>query len=159
MTLKAERRGIRHAAFFAATTTVFALSSGMAVPALANGESPPIAYQLHCMGCHMPDGTGAKIGRIPAIPGITGHFLKHPKGRAYLVNVPGVVNAALPDGETAGVLNYILDRFGKSDMPADAKPFTAEEVHELRKAQINDISALRQEISSDLAKQGIDLHY
>lgn len=158
MTLEAERRGIRCAAFFAAAATACALMLG-AAPALANGESPPIAYILHCMGCHMSDGTGAKIGRIPAIPGITGHILKHPKGRVYLVNVPGVVNAALPDAETAGVLNYVLEHFGKSEMPVGAKPFTAEEVHELRKAQINDISALRQEISADLAKQGIDLHY
>lgn len=127
--------------------------------ALASVQNPHISYMLHCMGCHLDDGTGSKIGLIPSIPGIAGHFLKHPKGRIYLVNVPGVVNAALPDDETAAVLNYILDVWAKPDMPPDAKPFTGEEVHELRKIKIDDITLLRKEISADLAKQGIDLHY
>ena len=129
------------------------------IAARASVKDPHISYMLHCMGCHMEDGTGAKIGRVPPIPGITGHFLKHPKGRMYLVNVPGVVNAALPDDETAAVLNYVLDVWAKPDMPPDAKPFTGEEVHELRKIKIDDITLLRKEISADLAKQGIDLHY
>lgn len=123
----------------------------------AAGESPAKAYVLHCVGCHMEDGMGAKIGRIPPIPGITGHFLKHARGREYLLHVPGVVNAGLPDDETAAVLNYVLERWAKPDMPADFKPFTAEEVRELRKTKIDDITVLRQQIKDDLAKQGIFL--
>lgn len=126
-------------------------------PAYAVGESPAKAYVLHCVGCHMYDGMGSTIGHIPQLPGIAGHFLKHPKGRIYLTHVPGVVNAGLPDDETAAVLNYVLETWAKAEMPADAKPFTGEEVGQLRKIKVDDITVLRKEIQTDLAKQGIIL--
>lgn len=127
--------------------------------AVAAGESPALAYRLHCNGCHMEDGSGAKAGRIPPIPGIAGHFLKHEKGRLYLVSVPGVVNSGLPDGETAQVLNYILEVFGANEAPVNWQRFTGDEVRRLRTIKVDDITALRNEIATDLAKQGIDLQY
>jgi mono/diheme cytochrome c family protein len=149
----------QHAAVRAFQSIAFAaaLHIVLAPPADAAGESPAKAYILHCVGCHMEDGMGAKIGQVPQIPGITGHFLKHPRGREYLLHVPGVVNAGLPDDETAAVLNYVLERWAKPDMPHDAKPFTGKEVHELRKIKIDDITVLRRQIKDDLAKQGIIL--
>ena len=125
----------------------------------AVGESPALAYKLHCMGCHLDDGTGSKLGGIPSIPGLAGHFLKHEKGRLYLVNVPGVVNAGLPDKETAAILNYILKTWASNDMPPDSPPFTEAEVHALRQVKVDDITLLRREISADLLKRGVDLHY
>jgi hypothetical protein len=127
--------------------------------ARAIGESPAIAYQLHCVGCHMVDGAGAKSGGIPPLPGIAGHFLKHEKGRLYLIHVPGVVNAGLPDAETAELLNYVLDIWGVNDTPKNWKRFTGEEVTLLRKTPVDDIAALRAEIAADLATQGIDLSF
>jgi|CXWK01.1.fsa_nt_gi mono/diheme cytochrome c family protein len=147
-------RAVKAALSVAAASATIALHADLAGAA---GETPAKAYILHCVGCHMEDGMGAEIGQVPPIPGITGHFLKHPRGREYLIHVPGVVNAGLPDDETAAVLNYVLERWAKPDMPADAKPFTAEEVHELRKTKIDDITVLRQQIKDDLAKEGITL--
>jgi hypothetical protein len=150
--------GGRSTATYGAGFFVAVLAALSAVtPAAAIGESPAKAYVLHCTGCHMKDGMGAKIGRVPAVPGITGHILKHPKGRIYLTHVPGVVNAGLPDNETAAVLNYMLQTYAKAEMPPDAKPFTGQEIQELRKIKVDDITLLRMEIKADLAKQGIEL--
>lgn len=127
--------------------------------ARAAGESPPLAYQLHCTGCHLQDGSGSKFARIPPLPGIAGHLLKHEKGRVYLVNVPGVVNAGLPDDETAGLLNYVLATWGANELPKDFQPFTGEEVRKLRQVKVHDITLLRSEIAADLARDGIDIAY
>lgn len=127
--------------------------------ARAAGDSPAIAYKLHCMGCHLDDGTGSTMGLIPPIPGIAGHLLKHEKGRLYLVNVPGVVNSALPASETAALLNYVLVTWSANDLPGNFAPFTGDEVENLRSIQVHDISLLRKEIMADLAKKGIDIRY
>lgn len=127
--------------------------------ARAAGNSPAIAYKLHCMGCHLDDGTGSAMGLIPPIPGIAGHLLKHEKGRLYLVNVPGVANSGLPSAETAALLNYVLMTWSSKDIPKDFVPFTGEEVDDLRRTQVQDISLLRKEIMAGLATQGIDIHY
>lgn len=122
-------------------------------------ESPRIAYKLHCSGCHLLDGTGSKLGGIPPIPGVAGHFLRHEKGRLYLVHVPGLANSGLGAKESADLLNYIMDTWGRNDRPADASPFTEREVTELRAQRVNDIMMLRKEIEADLRKQGVDLAY
>ncbi|MGJ4995565.1 hypothetical protein ACQR0Z_14160 [Bradyrhizobium sp. HKCCYLS3077] len=71
-------------------------------------ESTEYLYRLHCSGCHGLDGEGSSVDRIPPFPGIVGHFAGSEQGRLYRANVPGVVNAALPDSETADLLNYVL---------------------------------------------------
>lgn len=133
--------------------------AALAGDCLAKGESATIAYQLHCVGCHMVDGSGAKSGGIPPLPGIVGHILKHQKGRLYLIHVPGVVNAGLPDDETANLLNYVLEVWGAKEAPANWQRFTGEEVTQLRAKSVDDIAALRAEIAADLAKQGIDISF
>ncbi len=137
-----------------------ALAVAAALPASATGESAAIAYKLHCTGCHLDSGAGnPEVGRIPPFPGLAGHFLKHPKGRLFLSKVPGMVNAGLPADETAAVLNYVLEHYGAKDTPEHWEPFTKEEVERNWSTKVDDISALRGEISADLAKQGIDLRY
>lgn len=123
--------------------------------ALANGESPSVAYRLHCQGCHFEDGMGTKEGGVPPLPGVAGHFLKHDMGRLYLIHVPGVTNAGLPDDETAALLNYVLTKWGAKELPANFVPFTGEEVHSLRQQPLDDITKLRRNILSDLEKRGI----
>ena len=78
----------------------------------ANTESiagPRLDYVLHCMGCHLEDGSGAP-GRIPTLAGV-GRFLGVPDGRAYLVRVPGSAHAPLDDAALAALLNWMLVRF------------------------------------------------
>jgi hypothetical protein len=140
----------------AAVLTLALVGTG---PCSAGGESPPLAYRLHCSGCHLEDGLGSTVGQIPPIPGLAGHFLKHEKGRLYLAHVPGVVNSGLPPGELASLLNYVLETWGANDLPPKWDKFTGAEIAELSKVTVHDISLLRKEIAADLAKQGIDLKY
>lgn len=129
-------------------------------PAMAGSDPPSITYHLHCQGCHMEDGMGAvEIGRVPPLPGLAGHFLKHPKGRLYLCKVPGVVNAGLSPEITAEVLNYVLERYGAKELPAGWQPITGAEVERNWNTKVDDFTKLRAEIAADLAKDGIDLRY
>jgi mono/diheme cytochrome c family protein len=122
-------------------------------------ESVAYLYRLHCSGCHGQDGTGSKIGRIPPLAGILGHFATSPEGRLYLVRVPGVANAGLPDAETADVLNYVLQSWGRGDLTAPMEDFSADEVKHLRSIHLDDIAALRKKLAAELARHGISTDY
>ncbi|MEX2489438.1 MAG: hypothetical protein WD356_07935, partial [Pseudomonadales bacterium] len=67
-------------------------------------------YQMHCQGCHTPDGTGA--GSVPRMKGEIGVFLDSQEGREFLVRVPGSATSALDDERLAAVLNWIITEFG-----------------------------------------------
>ncbi|MEJ1158329.1 hypothetical protein [Prosthecomicrobium sp. N25] len=138
---------------------VAALLAGLApgLPAAAGEDPPRTLFLLHCSGCHLPDGTGSKIGGIPPFPNTVGKHLRHPDGRRYLANVPGVINSGLGDADTARLLNWILDTWGAADRPPGAPPFTAEEIGRLRGKTVDDIFALRTRISADLRRKGIDV--
>ena len=134
---------------------VFALAVAEAAVA---GEGVEYLYRLHCSGCHGADGTGSKVGRIPPFPGMVGHFADNPKGRLYLVHVPGIANAALPDAETANILNYVLHTWGGAGAGAK-QDFSAEEVHSLRAVHVDDVAAFRHQLAVELAKQGVLMSY
>jgi mono/diheme cytochrome c family protein len=141
------------------TTTVLLATCALVVAdAAAAGESVKYLYRLHCSGCHGVDGTGSKVGRIPPFPGTVGHFAASPSGRLYLVHVPGVANAALPDTETADLLNYVLHTWGESS-PASRPEFSASEVHSLRAVHVDDIAALRRKLAVELARAGVQMDY
>lgn len=123
------------------------------------GESIDYLYRLHCSGCHGVDGAGSKVGRIPPFPGLVGHFAGSAEGRLYLVHVPGIAGAALPDAETAELLNYVLQRWGNHELAGRARDFTAEEVHGLRGTRVDDIAAVRQKLAVELAKRRISIGY
>jgi hypothetical protein len=127
--------------------------------AVIAGESTDYLYRLHCLGCHGVDGTGSKVGRIPPFPGIVGHFAGNRAGRLYLVHVPGVANAALPDAETADLLNYVLHTWGATDLPKDAPDFSSQEVRQLRAIHVDDVAVLRRKLAVEFAKRGISMDY
>lgn len=116
-------------------------------------------YRLHCSGCHGTEGAGSAVGRIPPFVGIVGHFAATPEGRLYLVRVPGVANAALPDADTARLLNYVLRNWGHPEMPTGAPDFTTEEVRRLRAVHVDDIARLRGKLAAELAKRGVSTDY
>jgi mono/diheme cytochrome c family protein len=136
------------------TTVVVATTSGASA-----GENVAFLFRLHCSGCHGANGEGSKQGRIPAFPGLVGHFAASSEGRLYLVHVPGMANAALPDAETADLLNYVLHKWVGREEPADAKDFTSDEVRSLREVHVDDVAALRQKLGAALAKRGITSDY
>jgi mono/diheme cytochrome c family protein len=145
----------------AALALVLAVAGGLAAravdPAQAGQDTPATLFMLHCSGCHLPDGSGSAIGRIPPFPNIVGKHLHHRDGRLYLANVPGVINSGLSDEDTARLLNWVLDTWGAKDRPKDAAPFTTEEIGRLRGKTVDDIFVLRNRISGELRRRGIDV--
>jgi hypothetical protein len=88
-------------------------------------------WTLNCQGCHRPDG-GGSAGTAPALAGSVGRFLSVPNGRNCLVRVPGVATSALPNGDLAELLNWMLWKFDKDHVPVNFQPFTETEVGRLR---------------------------
>lgn len=89
-------------------------------------------YLTYCGGCHGIDGR-APHTFVPDLSDRVGRFLCSPEGRAYVVRVPGVSMSMIrSDADLADVLNLVMTRMAGKSLPADARPFTAKEVHALR---------------------------
>jgi len=126
-------------------------------PALAAGtfeEQGHLDYVLHCSGCHKPDGLGVASGGIPPVTGQVGYFLALPEGRAFLMQVSGLLNAGLSDARAAGVTNWMIRRYAGASMPKDFVPYTAEEARRYRLARPADIMAARRAIAAKLVAAG-----
>jgi hypothetical protein len=85
------------------------------------------------------------------LAGSAGRFLRVPGGREYLARVPGVAQAPLDDAQTAAVLNWVLQRFSRAELPADFTPYTADEVHRLRQTPLEDVEKERAKLLAALA--------
>jgi hypothetical protein len=109
-------------------------SSAAADEQLPGVDNPQRAWQhwtLNCQGCHRPDGTGSD-GTAPSLAGTVSKFLKVPGGREYLGRVPGVATSPLSNADLSEVMNWMLWRFDKEHLPSDFRPFTANEIGQLR---------------------------
>ncbi|MFO1116135.1 MAG: cytochrome c [Beijerinckiaceae bacterium] len=122
----------------------------------ARADSAANLYLLHCAGCHLTDGSGSKIGRVPPFPGMLGPIAGAKDGRAYVVLVPGVANTDLSDADAAAVLNYALAQWGGD---ATFKPYTADEVRAIRTRQVDDIADMRRRIAAELKPRGVSIDY
>jgi len=111
----------------------------------ARAGSPALDYALNCQGCHRAEGTGTP-GSVPALAGSVGKFLQVPGGREFLVRVPGVAQAALDDVALAGVLNWVLERFGGDDVPKNFVPYAAAEVARLRHQPFTNVQRVRADL-------------
>ncbi|MFV0275636.1 MAG: c-type cytochrome [Parahaliea sp.] len=115
------------------------------VPAMAMGDrayrQAQFDYQLHCQGCHSPDGAGADT--VPRLKGHVGLFLGSTSGREYLVRVPGSAISALDDERLAGVLNWIVLEFAGDSLADDFRPYSAEEVGQSRRRPLNEVDQYR----------------
>jgi len=128
---------------------VVLVAAGIATAADVSG--PALDYALNCQGCHRADGSGTP-GSVPALAGSVGKFLRVRGGREYVARVPGVAQAPLDDAATAGVLNWILERFGRDDLPADFSPYTAAEIGGLRRSPLTDVERVRRELLEAIAR-------
>jgi hypothetical protein len=106
------------------------LVSGLAAGA-AQGYEPHVNYQLHCMGCHLADGSGA-AGRVPTMRRTLVAFSAVPAGREFLVRVPGAAQSPLSDAELATLLNWMTRALSDQPVPAGFVDYTAEEVGRVR---------------------------
>lgn len=136
------------------------LSGALAALLLVTGAAsqaaerkPQANYVLRCAGCHDMDGSGLPKAGIPPFPGLVDAFYNDPRGRLYLMHVPGVASSSLSDREIAGVMNYVAERWSK---PENHVPrFTAEEVGRLRAQPVADVVAMRRELVRDYQARGL----
>lgn len=88
-------------------------------------------YILKCQGCHRPDGSGDDRSN-PPMSGVVARFLSVPGGRGFIGRVPGVATVDLDDRRLAELVNWTLYTFDAEHVPADFRPYTAEEMGALR---------------------------
>jgi mono/diheme cytochrome c family protein len=103
-----------------------------AMSGVANPQQARIDYMLKCQGCHQPEGRG-DAAHTPPLNGEVARFLHVPGGREFLARVPGVASVDLSDARLAQLLNWTLQRFDRSNMPADFQPYSPDEVAQLRR--------------------------
>ncbi len=127
------------ASLSAAVVSIATLSGTALATAAADSEPRGVenaqrAWQnwtLNCQGCHRLDGTGSAT-TSPSLAGTVAKFLWVPGGREYLARVPGVATSPLSNADLAEVVNWMLWRFDRQNLPATFEPYTAAEIGQLR---------------------------
>src|SRR6202042_2326071 len=109
---------MRAAAGFAAIALTGALTGS------AWGYEPVVNYQLHCMGCHLADGSG-QPGRVPSIRRSLVLFSASPQGRDFVVRVPGVAQSPLSNEDTAALLNWMVRTLSDLKVPPGFQDYSA----------------------------------
>jgi mono/diheme cytochrome c family protein len=115
-----------------------------------NDQRARFNYQMFCQGCHTPDGTGAMS--VPRMKDQVGYFLATPRGREYLVRVPGSATSALDDEQLAEVLNWILAEFAGDSLASDYRAYSAEEVGHMRRQPLNEVDDYRAQLLVEIAR-------
>jgi len=118
-----------------------------------NARRAHFNYQMSCMGCHAPDGSGAR--EIPRMKDHVGNFLKSQAGREYLVRVPGSATSALSDAHLAEVLNWIVLEFSGDSISEPFNPYTEAEVGSLRQHPLNEVTQYRAQLLAEIARADI----
>jgi mono/diheme cytochrome c family protein len=95
-------------------------------------------YVLHCSACHTRDGRGSPE-LVPSLRNLT-PLLALPRGREYLVRVPGVAQAPLSPSRLARLLNWVLAEYSGLDLQPR---FSAAEVEALRASPLRDPKGFR----------------
>ncbi len=99
--------------------------------AYANDHRARTNYMIHCQGCHLPEAVGF-VGKVPRMKDFVGYFLHSRAGREFVIRVPGVATASLPDDELTEMMNWLLLTYSAEQLPQPFEPFSAEEVAVLR---------------------------
>ncbi len=110
-------------------------------------------YARNCQGCH--GHKGVSVPEVPALKDRVGYFVHTEQGRRYIVQVPGVATNVLDDKRLAAVLNWILRTYSAQQLPADFRPYTAQEVGELRKHPLKQTIPVRESVVQGLLEAGV----
>lgn len=134
-TVRATQRDMAH---WAAWIVVALLSPASSVAAVSPAPETGAAmnYLLHCQGCHQEDGSG-RTGYVPSFRDSVSRFLAIPEGRAYLGRVPGTSQSMLDDRARADLLNWIVVRFDRQNVPRSFSPYTARELARYRRESVS----------------------
>jgi len=110
-------------------------------------------FTLRCGGCHGVSGRSPP-SQVPNLRGSAGYFLCTPEGREYVIRLPNVSKTQLSDPDLAEVMNYVAFGLGEGKAPKNAKPFTGDEVHRLRKTPLTgaDLMQTRQKVVRKLVR-------
>jgi hypothetical protein len=92
---------------------------------------------------------------MPRLRDRVGYFLHTPAGRAYIVQVPNVLQAHLSDERLAGMLNWVVREFSAAQLPAGFAPYTADEIATLRTERIPSVPVRRREVVEGLVHAGV----
>jgi len=114
-------------------------------------------YVLQCAGCHRVDGRGSGRHGIPDFRNSVGAFVHLPQGREYLVRVPGAAQSQLSNAELAAVLNWVVLEFSAAQLPADFRPYTEQEVAQVRPRRYEDVVPVRHGLTQALSQLGFQL--
>lgn len=114
---------------------------------------PAQDYSRNCQGCH--GHLGVSVAEVPTLRSRVGYFAHLPEGRAYLVQVPNVLQAPLSDARLADLLNWLLDEYSRDQLPRDFRAYTADEIAALRAARIESVITRRREVVEALVKAGV----
>jgi mono/diheme cytochrome c family protein len=134
----------------AAAADVPGPNAAAAIPAINHTVSN---YLQSCGGCHGIQGRSA-VGLVPQLRDRVGWFLCTPEGRQFIVQLPDVAFAGVSDQELADVLNFMMFDLGGASTPKSAKPYSAEEVKQLRENTPlrTGLRARRQAVVAELVK-------
>ena len=144
--------------FTSRLATALFVASVCATAAWAEGERRGATdYLQHCSGCHDVDGSGHPNKGIPDFRDQVGYFLRWPEGRAFLLQVPGLLNSGLSDERAAGVVTWLVRRFAGPSLPPDFEPYTADEARRYRESRPVDIAAARQRLYMQIVEAGYPL--
>jgi hypothetical protein len=131
-----------------------ALAVAIAIAASPCQAAPPrIDYMLDCMGCHVPDGSGAP-GKVPSLRESLVPLAGTPAGRRYLIEVPGASQSPLSDAALARLLNWMVRHLSARPVPRDFVNFTAEEVAHSRRTRLVNVGEVRARLVGPVARAG-----
>lgn len=150
---KLNRRGIR----LSLSAILFCVSKIVLAGDKPYSDQGRIDYILHCSGCHAQDGRGLEHKGIPALKDQVGYFLRTDGGRAYLMQIPGLLSAGMPDARAADVTNYILARFAGASLPENFVPYTPDEAKRYRETRPADIPGKRKLLAAELRELGVNI--
>jgi hypothetical protein len=136
---------------FAVACSAIAIQSWAAQPVML---TPPVQanYMLNCMGCHLPDGSGA-AGKVPSVRESLLILSASSAGRRYLVQVPGASQSPLSDLELAQVLTWMVRNLRARAVPPDFADFTAAEVAGYRRSPLVDVRETRAQLLEAAAER------
>jgi hypothetical protein len=121
---------------------IAAIAFSWAAAGAAWSYEPAVNYQLHCMGCHLADGSG-QPGRVPSMRRSLVLLSESREGRDFVVRVPGVAQSPLSNDETAALLNWMVRNLSDLKLPSGIADYSAAEVRGLRGHPLVRVSVLR----------------